>query len=49
MEVVENKPASSLVVFLGNILKGRPPPLCGRQVSCFPSEERVGGTKGIRP
>ena len=31
-EVVENKPASSLVVSLGKALNGTPPPLCGRQV-----------------
>ena len=32
-EVVENKPASLLVVFLGKALNGTPPPLCGRQVT----------------
>ena len=32
-EVVENKPASSLVVFLGKALNGTPPLLCGRQVA----------------
>ena len=32
-EVVENKPASSLVVSLGKALNGMPPPLCGRQVA----------------
>ena len=32
-EVVENKPASSLVVSLGKALNGTPPPLCGRQVA----------------
>ena len=32
-EVVENKPESSLVVFLGKALNGTPPPLCGRQVA----------------
>ena len=32
-EVVENKPASSLVVSLGKALNGTPPPLCGRQVT----------------
>ena len=31
-EVVENKPASSLVVSLGKALNGMPPALCGRQV-----------------
>ena len=34
-EVVENKPASSLVESLGKTLNGTPPPLCGRQVA-FP-------------
>ena len=32
-KVVENKPASSLVVSLGKALNGTPPPLCGRQVA----------------
>ena len=32
-EVVENKPAISLVVSLGKALNGTPPPLCGRQVA----------------
>ena len=32
-EVVENKPASSLVVSLGKALDGTPPPLYGRQVA----------------
>ena len=35
-EVVENKPASSLVVSLGKALNGTPPPLCGRQVAYEP-------------
>ena len=34
-EVVENKPASSLVASLGKTLNGMPPPLCGRQVAQF--------------
>ena len=34
-EVVENKPASSLVVSLGKALNGTPPPLCGRQAAQF--------------
>ena len=34
-KVVENKPASSLVVSLGKALNGTPPPLCGRQVVQF--------------
>ena len=36
-EVVENKPASLLVVSLGKALNGTPPPLCGRQVA-WPGE-----------
>ena len=32
-EVVENKPASSLVVTLGKALNGTPPPICKRQVA----------------
>ena len=35
VEVVENKPASSLVVSLGKTFNGTPPPLCGRQVAQF--------------
>ena len=34
-EVVENKPASSLVVSLGKALNGTLPSLCGRQVAQF--------------
>ena len=34
-DVVENKPATSLVVSLGKALNGTPPPLCGRQVAQF--------------
>ena len=30
---VDNKPASFLVVSLGKVLNGTPPPLCGRQVA----------------
>ena len=37
-EVVENKPASSLVVSLGKALNGTPPPLCGRQVAQTPQK-----------
>ena len=37
-EVVENKPASSLIVFLGKALNGTPPPLCGRQVVQTPQK-----------
>ena len=33
VEVVENKPASLLVVSLGKALSGTLPPLCGRQVA----------------
>ena len=32
---MENKPTSSLVVSLGKVLNGTPPPLCGRQVAQF--------------
>ena len=32
-EIVENKPASSLVVSLGKALNGTPPPICGRRVA----------------
>ena len=32
-EAVENKPATSLDVFLRKALNGTPPPLCGRQVT----------------
>ena len=32
-KVVENKPASLLVVSLGKALNGTPLPLCGRQVA----------------
>ena len=35
-EVVENKPASSLVVFLGKALNRTPSPLYGRQVAQTP-------------
>ena len=37
-EVVENKPASSLVVSLGKALNGTPPRLCGRQVAHKPQK-----------
>ena len=37
-KVVENKPASSLVVSLSKALNGTPPPLCGRQVSQKPQK-----------
>ena len=48
-DVVENKPASSLVGSLGKALNRSPPLLCGRQVPSFSSEERVGDRKSIRP
>ena len=32
-QIVENKPASSVVVSLGKALKGTPPSLCERQVA----------------
>ena len=35
-DVVENKPASSLVVSLGKALNGTPPPLCRKQVAQTP-------------
>ena len=35
-EVVENKPASSVVVSLGKALNGTPPPFCLRQVAQTP-------------
>ena len=34
-DVMENKPESSLVVFLGKTRNGTPPPLCGKQVAQF--------------
>ena len=34
--VVENKPASSLVVFFGKALNGMSPSLCGRQIAQTP-------------
>ena len=37
-EVVENKPASSLVVSLGKALNGMPPSSCGRQVAQTPQK-----------
>ena len=40
-EVVENKPASSLVVSLGKALNGMPPPLCGRQVAHKPRKRQL--------
>ena len=48
-DVVENKPASSLVVCLSKALNGTPPSLCGRQMGQFFSEVRVGDKKGIPP
>ena len=35
-DVMENKPASSLVVSLGKALNGTPPSFCGRQVAQTP-------------
>ena len=40
-EVVENKPASSLVVFMGKALNGMPTPLCRRQVTQMATPKRV--------
>ena len=48
-EVVENKPASSLVVPLGKALDGTPQLYVEDRWPSFPSEERVGGRKAIRP
>ena len=48
-EVVENKPASSLVVSLGKALNGRLHLYVQNRWPSFPSEEWVGGRKGIRP
>ena len=48
VEVVENKPASSLVVSLGKTLNGMPHLYVEDEWPSFPSEERVGGRKGIR-
>ena len=50
VEVVENKPASSLVVSLGKALNVTPPHLYVEdRWPSFSSEERVCGRKGIRP
>ena len=49
VEVVENKPAGSLVVSLGKALNGTPHLYVEDRWPSFPSEERVGGRKGIRP
>ena len=46
-EVVENNPASSLVVSLGRLLTGRPLLYAEDRYPSFPSEERVGSRKGI--
>ena len=40
-EVVENKPASLLVVSLGKALNRMLPPLCGRQVAQMATPKRV--------
>ena len=47
-EVVENKLASLLVVSLGKALTGCPHFYVEDRWPSFPSEERVGGRKGIR-
>ena len=49
VEVGENKPASSLVVSLGKTLDGTPHLYVKDRWLSFPSEERVGGRKGIQP
>ena len=46
-EVVENKPASSLVVSLGKALNGTPPPLCGRQVAHKPRKRQLPSECGL--
>ena len=48
-KVVENKLASSLVVSLDKTLNGTPHLYVEDRWPSFPSEERVGGRKGIRP
>ena len=48
-EVVENKPASSLVGPWARHLTGRPHLYVEDRWPSFPSEEKVGGRKGIRP
>ena len=47
LEVVENKPASSLVVSLGKALNGTPPPLCGRQVAHKPRKRQLPSECGL--
>ena len=46
-KVVENKPASSLVVSLGKALNGTPPPLCGRQVAHKPRKRQLPSECGL--
>ena len=46
-EIVENKPASSLVVSLGKTLNGMPPPLCGRQVAHKPRKRQLPSECGL--
>ena len=46
-EVVENKPASSLVVSLGKALNGMPAPLCGRQVAHKPRKRQLPSECGL--
>ena len=46
---MENKPASLLVVSLGKALNGTPHFYVEDRWPSYPSEERVGGRKGIRP
>ena len=47
--VVQDKPASSLVESLAKTLNGTPPPCVEDRWPSFSSEKRVGGRKGIRP
>ena len=48
-EVVDNKSASSLVMSLGKALYGTTHLYVEDRWPSFPSEERVGGRKGLRP
>ena len=48
-EVVDNKSASFLVESFGKALNGTSLLYMEDRWPCFPSEERVGGRKGIRP
>ena len=45
-KIVENKPANSLVEFLGNALNGTLPPFCGRQVPQTPRKWQLSSECG---